>query len=207
MTLFVASFLLGIAFCAPPGAITAESIRRGFARGFRPALFVQFGSLVGDATWAIIALVGLAFLVQNTVARLLLGVVGGGLLLYLAWGAFRDGIAGGMPTPRGESLRGDFATGAFLSLGNPWNIAFWLGAGSSALTTYVAQPQLGDYFIFFSAFMTGAIVWCFFAAGLIGSGRNWITPGFFRWVNLLCSVFLAYLGVQLLIQTVRGVVG
>jgi len=65
LTLFTSSLLLGIVFCAPPGAIAAEAVRRGFAKGFRPALFVEFGSLVGDATWAIVALVGLAVLVQT----------------------------------------------------------------------------------------------------------------------------------------------
>ena len=35
--------ILAIAFCAPPGVITAETVRRGAARGFIPALFVQFG--------------------------------------------------------------------------------------------------------------------------------------------------------------------
>jgi chemosensory pili system protein ChpE len=55
ITLFLASFALGLAFCAPPGAITAEALRRGLARGFRPALLVELGSLIGDATWALIA--------------------------------------------------------------------------------------------------------------------------------------------------------
>ena len=31
------AFLLGIAFSAPPGVVTAESIRRGCALGFSPA--------------------------------------------------------------------------------------------------------------------------------------------------------------------------
>jgi len=68
-TLFLSSLVLGIAFCAPPGIITAEAVRRGLARGFRPALWVELGSLNGDATWAIIALAGAAFVVQNAVAR------------------------------------------------------------------------------------------------------------------------------------------
>src|SRR5512140_3011129 len=90
MPLFISSFILAIAFCAPPGVITAETIRRGAARGFFPALFVQFGSLVGDTTWAIIALTGLAFLVQNNAARIILSLIGILLMLKLAWDAIRD---------------------------------------------------------------------------------------------------------------------
>ena len=67
--------------------ITAETVRRGAARGFAPALFVQFGSLVGDTTWAIIALTGLAFIVQNNIARIILSLIGILLMLKLAWDA------------------------------------------------------------------------------------------------------------------------
>src|SRR5262245_60928650 len=90
LSLFLTSIWVGIVFCAPPGAITAEAIRRGMTRGFLPALFVEFGSLVGDATWAAIALVGLSFLVQNTVMRIVLALVGAALLLYLARSALQD---------------------------------------------------------------------------------------------------------------------
>src|SRR5215208_7299057 len=94
MALFISSFFLAIAFCAPPGVITAETVRRGAARGFIPALFVQFGSLVGDTTWAIIALTGLAFVIQNDIARAVLSLIGIGLMLKLAWDAFRDARSG-----------------------------------------------------------------------------------------------------------------
>ena len=126
MSLFLSSFVLAIAFCAPPGVVTAETVRRGAARGFVPALFVQFGSLVGDTTWAIIALTGLAFIVQNDVARIILSILGTVLMLKLAWDAFRDARLGkGLETTAVSSHRGDFTNGAFLSLGNPMNIVFW----------------------------------------------------------------------------------
>src|SRR5512147_353261 len=94
MSLFFSSFVLAIAFCAPPGVITAETVRRGAARGFLPALFVQFGSLVGDTTWAIIALTGLAFIVQNDTAKIILSLIGMLLMLKLAWDALNDARSG-----------------------------------------------------------------------------------------------------------------
>src|SRR5512143_3461985 len=114
MSLFFSSFVLAIAFCAPPGVITAETVRRGAARGFLPALFVQFGSLVGDTTWAIIALTGLAFLVQNNLARIMLSLIGILLMLKLAWDALKDaGNRKALEPAASISTRGDFANGAF----------------------------------------------------------------------------------------------
>src|SRR5512146_1664757 len=124
MSLFFSSLILAIAFCAPPGVITAETVRRGAARGFLPALFVQFGSLVGDTTWAMIALTGLAFLVQNNTAKIILSLVGILLMSKLAWDAIRDARKETIlnTSTLKVSSRGDFANGAFLSLGNPMNI-------------------------------------------------------------------------------------
>jgi len=200
-TLFLSSLVLGIVFCAPPGIITAEAVRRGLARGFRPALWVELGSLIGDATWAIIALAGAAFVVQNTVARLALGIIGALFLLHLAWSAIWSAKQGAAPQSRNATGRGDFAAGAVLSLGNPFAVAFWLGVGSSTITTHVPNPQLIHFVIFFCAFMLGGLSWCFFLAGLITWGRRFVTPIFFRGVNFLCGLFLGYFGLQLLWNT------
>src|SRR5436305_9274087 len=94
---FVTAFGLGIAYNAAPGAVNTESLRRGLARGFRPALLVQLGALIGDSTWAALALTGSAFLVQSRPARLLLGVVGACFLLRLAWRALQEAWSGGLP--------------------------------------------------------------------------------------------------------------
>jgi chemosensory pili system protein ChpE len=198
MSLAVSSFILGIVFCAPPGIITAETIRRGFARGFRPALFVQFGSLVGDSTWSLIALTGLAIVVQNNTAQILLSVVGMGIMVRLAWDAFKAAYTATEAhamTPASEY--GDFATGALLSLSNPFNIVFWTGIGATAFSGIPDGPQLPHFIIFFIAFMTGAFLWCFFMAGLVAWGRRFVTPTFFRWVNAACGIALGLFALQL----------
>ena len=198
MTLFISSFFLAIAFCAPPGVVTAETVRRGAARGFLSALFVQFGSLVGDTTWAVIALTGLAFIVQNNIAKAILSLAGIVLMLKLAWDAFKDARHGkelDMTSP--VSSRGDFANGAFLSLGNPLNIVFWTGLGGTIFTSLSGTPQPVHFAIFFAGFLGGAVLWCFFMAGLIAWGRKFVTPTFFRWVNLACGTALGFFALQL----------
>ena len=198
MSLFIASFFLALAFCAPPGVVTAETVRRGTARGFVPALFVQFGSLVGDTTWAIIALTGLAFVIQNNVARTILSLIGIALMLKLAWNAFKDARHGtALNTTVTNSHRGDFTNGAFLSLGNPMNIVFWTGLGTTVFSSMAGRPQPADFAIFFIGFLAGAILWCFVMAGLVAWGRRYVNTSFFRWVNLTCGIALGYFAIQL----------
>ena len=205
MTLFISSFFLAIAFCAPPGVVTAETVRRGAARGFLPALFVQFGSLIGDTTWAIIALTGLAFLVQNNVARTILSLLGIVLMLKLAWDAFKDARHDkDLAISSTTSNRGDFANGAFLSLGNPLNIVFWTGLGTTVFASISGNPQPIHFTVFFAGFLSGAVLWCFFMAGLVAWGRKFVTRTFFRWVNLSCGLALGYFALQLTWKLVQN---
>ena len=205
MSLFISSFVLAIAFCAPPGVITAETVRRGAARGFIPALFVQLGSLVGDTTWAIIALTGLAVVVQNNLAKIVLSLVGILLMLKLAWDAIQDARQGKeLATALPDSHRGDFTNGAFLSLGNPMNIVFWTGLGTTVFASISERPQPADFAIFFAGFLGGAILWCFIMAGLVAWGRKFVTPRFFRWVNLACGFAMGFFAVQLGLRLIQN---
>ena len=205
MSLFISSFVLAIAFCAPPGVITAETVRRGAARGFVPALFVQFGSLVGDTTWAVIALTGLAFVFQNNIAKLILSLLGILLMLKLAWDAIKDARHGReLDITASTSTRGDFANGAFLSLGNPLNIVFWTGLGTTVFASISESPQPIHFMIFFAGFLAGAVLWCFFMAGMVAWGRRYVNPTFFRWVNLTCGLALGLFAFQLGWQLVQN---
>ena len=207
MSLFISSFFLAIAFCAPPGVVTAETVRRGAARGFIPALFVQFGSLVGDTTWAIIALTGLAFIVQNNIAKAILSLLGILLMVKLSWDAFKDAHHGkelDMISTAGGAHRGDFANGAFLSLGNPMNIVFWTGLGTTVFASIAGSPQPIHFATFFVGFLGGAVLWCFIMAGIVAWGRKFVTPTFFRWVNFSCGIALGLFALQLALKLLQN---
>jgi chemosensory pili system protein ChpE len=206
ITLFASSFILGLAFCAPPGIITAETIRRGFARGFFPALSVQLGSLIGDTTWAIIALSGLAIIVHNNIARISLSTIGILLLLKLAWDSALSARSGSNFREHQESNYGDFFSGVVLSLSNPLNIVFWAGLGASVFAGIPGGPQWIHFIIFFCGFLGSATLWCFLIASLVTWGRQWMSESFFRLLNATCSIALLYFSFQLGLQTIRTLV-
>src|SRR5216117_528709 len=95
LTLFAAAFLLGLVFNAAPGPVFAETVRRSLRGGFRPALAVQIGSLVGDALWAVLGLAGVGLLLQLELLRVPIGIAGVAYLLWLAWTLGTQAIANG----------------------------------------------------------------------------------------------------------------
>jgi chemosensory pili system protein ChpE len=178
-TLFISAFLLGLVFNAAPGAVFAETIRQGARGGFRPALAVQIGSLVGDATWAVLGLVGIGLLLQLEWLRWPVGLAGAAYLLWLAvdsWRAasqeFSVGEAG--EVQRKRALR----AGVTLSLTNPQNIAYWAAMGSAMGAVGVQQPTSADYAVFFAGFMVSSVAWAFFCAAVVDrlfkrAGARW----------------------------------
>jgi chemosensory pili system protein ChpE len=200
---FWMAFVLGIAFCAPPGSVTVETLRRGIHRGFTGAVLVQLGSLVGDATWAALALSGVAYLAMYRMAAVGLEVTGVFLLFFLAAGAWRDAWTGTLPRPRNVTARSDFMTGVLLSLSNPFALAFWLGLGGTAVVLTQGRHSQFPLAIFFAGFMLAACLWCFLTAAIIAWGRRFLVPMVYRWVNLVCGAALAYFGVRLLMPLLQ----
>ena len=168
ITLFTAAFALGLVFNAAPGAVFAETIRQGVRGGYRPALAVQIGSLVGDALWAILGLVGIGLLLQLDGLRWPIGIVGTLYLLWLARDSWRAAgvefsIAGRDVDTKKSALR----TGALLSVTNPHNIAYWAALGSAMGAVGVHRPTTADYAVFFAGFMVSSVAWAFFCAALV----------------------------------------
>ncbi len=186
-------FVLGLAFCAAPGAVTAEAIRRGAARGWPAALALGAGSLLGDALWAAAGLAGAASLARGGLARAL-GAAGVGLLLYLAWQALQE--ARRQPrSPSRVRAGADVLAGAALSLTNPLAVGFWLTAGGAV----AAQAPGGSAALpwVFAGVMAAAGVWCVALSAAVSWARRWMTGPALRVLSVLSALLLLGAGVRL----------
>ncbi|NLT36875.1 MAG: LysE family transporter [Methanomassiliicoccus sp.] len=202
--IFLTAFVMEIIFCAIPGALTAEALRRGVQGGYHPALMVQIGAIVGDTLWVLIALFGMAFLFEGVLMQLGLGILGGGFMLYLAWSAFKEARKGGLPEGREGESRGDFLTGALISIGNPFQAAFWLGIGVTTIALIAPEPQLIHYVVFMMGFEAAAVAWCFLFAYVVSVGRRFVTPRAFQLIEVVCGLFLVYLSVNMIWSTLHS---
>ena len=196
LTIFFYALVFGFVFCLSPGAVLAETLRRGLLHGFTPALLVQIGSLVGDAVWAVIGLTGIALLIQHDAVRVPLTIL---CALYLAWlgvqslrDAWRLPQAEDAPASSGKNA---LAVGAAISLANPKNIVYW-GALGSALSGIVgATPSHGQTLMFFAGFMVASVLSCFLIAALVNLLRKNASPFWQRISYGTCGLVLIYLAV------------
>jgi chemosensory pili system protein ChpE/L-lysine exporter family protein LysE/ArgO len=180
MSVLIAAFLLGLVFNAAPGAIFAETVRRAAIGGFRPALAVQIGSLVGDATWAALGLIGVGFLLQVEMLKWPVGLVSVVYLLWLSWDSWKSAsVAFNVQQTEDDQARSALRSGVVLSLTNPQNLAYWAALGSALGALGVSDPGASDYVMFFAGFMIASVLWAIFCAAAIDrifkkAGQKWV---------------------------------
>ena len=145
----------------------AETVRQGVRGGYRPALAVQLGSLVGDALWAVLGLVGIGLLLQLDWLRWPIGVrarcicrglpvMRGGLRAWSSWWP-------AMPVSRSARRRGP----ACCSRSPTRRTLPWAALGSAMGAVGVHEPSATDYGIFFAGFMVSSVVWAFVCAAIV----------------------------------------
>lgn len=191
LTVFLAAMLFGLAFCASPGAVFSETLRRGLSGGFRPALLVQLGSLIGDAVWAVIGLTGLVLLLSQDSVRVPLTLASTAYLAWLGVQGLRDAWQPPQQDADDSALaRNAFAAGALLSLSNPKNIVFWGALGSALAGIVEGTPTQEQMLVFFAGFMLASLLWCFVCAAMVDWLRRNTSLLWHRVSYAACGVLL-----------------
>ncbi len=194
--------LIAISFSAPPGPVAMETIRRGLRGGFRPALNVQLGSIIGDFLWFLLALLGLGPLAQITWVRAPLAIAGVAVLLYLGASGIRDALKSSTihRLDDGPSKRGAFRSGMAISIANPMAIGYWLSVGGALVAAGVAGTTPIQTASFVAGFGSGVLAWAFIVAFVVRWSKRLINPTMFRFVNLACGAALMLFGITLASQ-------
>ena len=199
LSLFALAFGLGLVLNAAPGPVFAETVRQGTRGGFRLALRVQLGSLVGDAVWALVGLSSVGLLLRLEPLRVPIGIVGIAYLLWLAWDAWRSArhefsVDADVRVDRRRALR----AGLLLSITNPQHLAYWAAIGTALGTLGVATPTTAHYAIFFAGFMASSVVWAFSLSLLVDRVVRRLGLRWARLTYRACAIALLALAVSMI---------
>jgi threonine/homoserine/homoserine lactone efflux protein len=186
--------VFGLALAAPPGPMNAIIAEESVVRGWRSGFTAGLGAASADAIFFVLAYLGVvAFVEQFPTLRAVMVGVGGLLMVYFAYGAGQEAIAGsfiGDEVGAGDADRGRDATEtdggidstgfrkAFvLALTNPYQILFWLTIGvgllePGTLDVFAEMPYLGDYLAGLLVVQTGSPA---LVVGFFGGIGVWIT--------------------------------
>lgn len=204
MELFTAGFLLSLSLCADLGVVNVAQIRLGLTQGMRPALWLGWGSCVGDLLYAASSVWLVSLLLAHRAVRL--GLWAGGTLL-LAWFALRmlleslhpkafpamdesvPAVTGAPPAPPRAAR--EFGRGVLLALGSPSAILWFAAVGGSVIATHAGRTEA--MLPFFGGFLLAGAAWSVLIAALAGYARARLDARWVRAFALLSALLFAYL--------------
>lgn len=196
--------IIGLSLGAPIGPINVEIVRRGLRSGFLPGWLVGAGAITADAIYCLLTIIGLAPLVDNVVARVILLGAGGAFLVYLgvmSLRAARD-IQAPIASQAKPTDRRSYVTGFTMALLNPYGIVFWLSLGGALAASGVDRAGFSGTAAITLGVIAGLLAWITILSTLVHGGRRFVSDRLFQVVNLVSGLVLAGFGFWFLAQVV-----
>lgn len=202
-----AAFLVGLSGAMAPGPFLTVTISRTLTRGPASAALM----LVGHALLEGSLLVGFAFGLQRVlttpVVSSALGILGGAILLWSAFGLARDTLSGAtVPVPGAaapEPRLGPVIQGVTVSLSNPYWTLWWATVGVKLASDGLAIGAIGVA-AFFIGHQMADVAWYGLVIAATAQGRRILPDRAYRVLLGACAVFLTYLGLRFAIAGISG---
>lgn len=119
--------LISLSGVMAPGAVTAATLAQG-GRSRWAGTLIALGHGVVEIPLIFLLIVGLGTILKMDVARILIGIIGGLFLMWLAIQSLRE-IAAAQATLRSDKTNRPILTGIVLSAANPYFLFWWATVG------------------------------------------------------------------------------
>jgi threonine/homoserine/homoserine lactone efflux protein len=192
LTFLARGLAVGFTVAAAVGPISLLTIRRTLAHGRAYGLVSGMGVALADASYGGIAAFGLTAITSVLVgARVLLGMVGGAFLVWLAIRTIRAQPAEAAEIDDRPGLAAAFLSIYGLTMTNPMTILSFAGiftglglAGHGG--TEAALLTLGVFL--------GSSLWWVALTAIVGRLRGRVTPRILVWINRISGAVLLVFG-------------
>ncbi|MBB3591151.1 putative LysE/RhtB family amino acid efflux pump [Rhizobium sp. BK529] len=191
--LFLKGALLGVIITAPLGPIGTLCINRSLEKGFWFGFSGGLGTALGDATYALVAVAGLAVFSETmSTATIPLALGGGMMLLWLGWRGLQNrGIVKAAKIDAADFLHTTIST-FLLTISNPATIlsfgALFAGFGLTEETRRYSSA------VIVSGVFIGSLLWWFCLSAAVSVARDRLSSDFTARVGRATSYMLIAFG-------------
>lgn len=177
-----------------------ESPRRGFWAG--PLLILGHGIL--EFSLVIALLLGLSPLLEQRDFRIMVSLVGGAILFWMAAGMLRALPSLVMPyKPTGPPCGRLVLSGALLSLANPYWLIWWSTVGLGFITNSL-KAGLTAWVFFYAGHILADLAWFSLVAYSLERGRRFISNRIYRGVIGACAALLMFFAGLFVLDAVKA---
>lgn len=198
-TIFFTALGVGFSGAIMPGPLLTVTISQTVKRGFIAGPLLILGHAILELLLVVGLVLGLDAVLANEVVAGAMKLVGGAVLLWMAWGitkSLRHATLDLSASDTETVLRGGIVvSGAIVSLSNPYWAMWWATIGLGYVTVALDSSRAGIVW-FLSGHIMADMLWYSLVAYVVSAGRRLFGQGIYRTTLGICSAFLLLLGAQ-----------
>lgn len=211
LALYISGVLIGMSLVLDIGTGNLGLIRTGITKGFFPAFIFSLGCAVGDMIYAVLSVLGIAFLLQSSLIFQIILWIGGTIMLcYFTYQAFKDFLS-----PKSLNLEGSgiekksiwayFFTGIWLVVSAPTALVWFATVGGSVVGSTIGNAVGQSLTPFFLGFITVSIVWGILLSYISSIGGKLMGPKLMRFFSLTTGLLFLYFAFYVFISGVKNI--
>jgi threonine/homoserine/homoserine lactone efflux protein len=190
----VITSLSGVMMPGPMFTVTlAKSLKSPWA-----GVLVSLGHAVIEVPLILLVYFGLANFLQNEIVKLVLSILGGGMIVWMSYELFRARRK--LAREGRDTSYNAFVAGILMSGLNPFFLVWWVTVGSLLLVTFI--DAVGTYGLpfFIVVHWLCDLVWLSIVSVTIYRTHSFWGEKFQEWVFIVLSLALLYFGGQFIVK-------
>ncbi len=202
--IFLTAFIVGFSGAMMPGPMLTVTINEGLRRGAKAGLLIALGHAILELILVLSLIMGLSIFVKTPIAKAVIGIGGGGFLLWMGFDMVKNAMKGRISlnlqgTDTGDNRFGPLKTGILVSISNPYWSLWWATVGLGYLVIAQRFGYMGVA-MFFIGHILADIVWFTAISSAVAGGRRYINNRVYRVIIVGCGVFLVWLAGSFLVD-------
>jgi threonine/homoserine/homoserine lactone efflux protein len=201
--IFIFSFLVSIGAVVSPGPVMAAIVSESPRQGWRVGPLVALGHSFLELIVVILLGMGLMMGLASPLARRIIAIAGGILLLFIGMSYLLAVVRGTMRLPQGQSssnertLSSMFLLGIGTTVSNPFWYTWWVtvAAGYLAQARELSLLAVG---VFYLGHISADFAWDTALSVTTSAGSRFLTDQRYQTLIILTGLFMVYLGIVFL---------
>jgi threonine/homoserine/homoserine lactone efflux protein len=205
--IFFGSFLIGFSGAVMPGPLLTVTIKESLNHSKSAALWLSSGHSLCELVIVGLIVVGISRFIPTTNLEGPIGIFGGAVLLWMAYGAFKQSRA------RIEAVKTDssrlpgrslFVGGMAVTVSNPYWWVWWLGVGMGLVISAQMAGAIGVA-LFYVGHILADFIWFGFVGFMVERSQKMLGGKVYKYVILACAMLLLGFGLWFIVEGVRTI--
>ena len=201
LLLAATSFSVGFSGALMPGPMLVAVILQSTKKGYLTGPLVVVGHAALEAATIIALYFGLSAIIGSTTAKIVLGILGGGFLLWMGFDLFRYAKRASLrlEVEGGQAKLlsyGPILSGIATSAMNPYFFLWWALVGNGFIWQGLGIAGLIGIAVFAWSHWMSDLSWYTFISLSIYKGRRFLSDRAYRLIIAVCGMFLLAVSIK-----------